>query len=127
MLTWLQLKLEIRPRARAAVSKVLLVGGATRMPAVQRFIVNMTGLIPEGPATGVDPDEAVALGAAVQVWCQQLVDSLLAGGLSAAEHCLANICHFVTADSRHLFTCMMFNLPRYICLLPSCPSHYVCC
>eukprot|EP00878_Enallax_costatus_P032537 GHUV01035765.1.p1 GENE.GHUV01035765.1~~GHUV01035765.1.p1 ORF type:complete len:501 (+),score=142.98 GHUV01035765.1:78-1505(+) len=61
------LKLEIRPRARAAVSKVLLVGGATRMPAVQRFITNMTGLVPEGPDSGVDPDEAVALGAAVQV------------------------------------------------------------
>jgi hypothetical protein len=67
----LQLKLEIRPRARAAVSKVLLVGGATRMPAVQRFISNMTGLTPVGADGGVDPDEAVALGAAVQVriWC----------------------------------------------------------
>jgi hypothetical protein len=63
----LQLKLEIRPRARAAVSKVLLVGGATRMPAVQRFIRNMTGLTPVGADGGVDPDEAVALGAAVQV------------------------------------------------------------
>lgn len=38
-----QLKLEIRPKARAAVSKVLLVGGATRMPAVKRFLTNMTG------------------------------------------------------------------------------------
>eukprot|EP00882_Tetradesmus_deserticola_P024988 GHRQ01027378.1.p3 GENE.GHRQ01027378.1~~GHRQ01027378.1.p3 ORF type:complete len:106 (+),score=34.91 GHRQ01027378.1:44-361(+) len=63
----LQLKLEIRPRARAAVSKVLLVGGATRIPAVQRFITNMTGLTPVGADGGVDPDEAVALGAAVQV------------------------------------------------------------
>ncbi|KAF8073120.1 dnaK [Scenedesmus sp. PABB004] len=61
------LKLEIRPRARAAVSKVLLVGGATRMPAVRRFITNMTGLVPVGlEEGGVDPDEAVALGAAVQ-------------------------------------------------------------
>jgi len=41
---FLQLKLEIRPRARAAVSKVLLVGGATRMPAVKRFLENMTGV-----------------------------------------------------------------------------------
>jgi molecular chaperone DnaK len=49
------------------VSKVLLVGGATRMPAVQRFISNMTGLTPVGADGGVDPDEAVALGAAVQV------------------------------------------------------------
>lgn len=40
----LQLKLEIRPKARAAVSKALLVGGATRMPAVKRFLENMTGV-----------------------------------------------------------------------------------
>jgi molecular chaperone DnaK (HSP70) len=41
----LQLKLEIRPKARAAVTKVLLVGGATRMPAVKRFLQNMTGVV----------------------------------------------------------------------------------
>jgi molecular chaperone DnaK len=56
--------MEIRPKQRAAVSKVLLVGGATRMPAVRRFITNMTGLQPE--VAEVDPDEAVALGAAIQ-------------------------------------------------------------
>jgi molecular chaperone DnaK len=56
--------MEIRPKQRGAVSKVLLVGGATRMPAVKRFIKNMTGLEPE--AAAVDPDEAVALGAAIQ-------------------------------------------------------------
>ncbi|WIA29514.1 hypothetical protein OEZ86_012015 [Tetradesmus obliquus] len=72
------LKLEIRPRARAAVSKVLLVGGATRMPAVRRFIANMTGLAPTGIGGGVDPDEAVALGAAVQAGILQgEVDSLM--------------------------------------------------
>lgn len=60
-----QLSAELRPRGRGALSKVLLVGGATRMPAVRRFISHMTGLEPEAGA--VDPDEAVALGAAVQV------------------------------------------------------------
>eukprot|EP00883_Tetradesmus_obliquus_P007855 jgi/Sobl393_1/18509/SZX73966.1 len=76
--TLLQLKLEIRPCARAAVSKVLLVGGATRMPAVRRFIANMTGLEPTGTDGGVDPDEAVALGAAVQAGILQgEVDSLM--------------------------------------------------
>jgi len=60
-----QLKLEVRPRGRSAISKVLLVGGATRMPSVRRFITHMTGLVPEDK--DVDPDEAVALGAAVQV------------------------------------------------------------
>ncbi|KAG2453319.1 hypothetical protein HYH02_001543 [Chlamydomonas schloesseri] len=59
---------EIRPRKRAPLSAVLLVGGATRMPAVRSFLRNMTGLEPIGGAQqgGVDPDEAVALGAAVQ-------------------------------------------------------------
>ncbi|GBF90941.1 molecular chaperone [Raphidocelis subcapitata] len=58
------LKLEIRPRGRSAISRVLLVGGATRMPSVRRFISHMTGLAPD--EADVDPDEAVALGAAVQ-------------------------------------------------------------
>lgn len=56
--------MEVRPRGRAAISKVLLIGGATRMPAARRFISHMTGLQPE--EGDVDPDEAVALGAAVQ-------------------------------------------------------------
>ncbi|GLC46834.1 hypothetical protein PLESTM_001931900 [Pleodorina starrii] len=55
---------EIRPRRRAPLSSLLLVGGATRMPAVGRFLTNMTGLQPLEAA--LDPDEAVALGAAVQ-------------------------------------------------------------
>lgn len=59
-----QLKLEVRPRGRGAISRVLLVGGATRMPAVRRFITHMTGLAPD--EADIDPDEAVALGAAVQ-------------------------------------------------------------
>jgi len=46
------------------VDEVLLVGGATRMPAVRRFVQNMTGVAPK--VTAVDPDEVVALGAAVQ-------------------------------------------------------------
>jgi molecular chaperone DnaK len=93
---------DVRPRvgSRAPVSRVLLVGGATRMPSVAAFVRNMTGLeescIIGGSGGGrtlaaagrgrgggggsggqqqrqqqqqqqlVDPDEAVALGAAVQ-------------------------------------------------------------
>lgn len=49
----------------ANASQVLLVGGATRMPAVCRFLANMTGI--EAEEAAVDVDEAVALGAAVQV------------------------------------------------------------
>lgn len=45
---------QIRPKRRLPVSKVLLVGGATRMPAVHRFVRHMTGL--EAEAEVVDPD-----------------------------------------------------------------------
>ncbi|KAL3139986.1 hypothetical protein ABBQ38_004272 [Trebouxia sp. C0009 RCD-2024] len=54
---------QLRPKRRPPISQVLLVGGSTRMPAFRRFVHNMTGL---EPATFVQPDEAVALGAAVQ-------------------------------------------------------------
>ena len=55
---------QIRPKRRMPVSEVLLVGGATRMPGVRRFVRNMTGIEPKD--TSIDPDLAVALGAAVQ-------------------------------------------------------------
>lgn len=42
---------------------VLLVGGSTRMPAVKRLIENVSG---KPALAGVDPDEAVAKGAAIQ-------------------------------------------------------------
>ncbi|GMH43026.1 hypothetical protein BSKO_10948 [Bryopsis sp. KO-2023] len=54
----------LRPKARNPVSEVLLVGGSTRMPLVQRFVTNMTGFRVRDST--VDPDKAVALGAAVQ-------------------------------------------------------------
>jgi molecular chaperone DnaK len=45
------------------LGRVLLVGGSTRMPAVQEHIRWLTGI---QPSRGVNPDECVALGAAVQ-------------------------------------------------------------
>ncbi|MDR1149267.1 MAG: Hsp70 family protein [Spirochaetaceae bacterium] len=45
------------------VTDVLLVGGSTRMPQVSRYILDMFG---KKPITHVNPDEAVALGAAIQ-------------------------------------------------------------
>jgi len=45
------------------ITKVLLVGGPTRMPIVKKFVSDTIGKEPEG---GVDPMEAVAFGAAVQ-------------------------------------------------------------
>jgi len=49
--------------AKDAVEKVILVGGPTRMPVVQRFIEGHTGKKPE---RSVDPMECVAVGAAIQ-------------------------------------------------------------
>jgi molecular chaperone DnaK (HSP70) len=52
--------MQIRPKRRAPISQVLLVGGATRMPAFQRFVKNMTGLQPK--EFTVDPDEVSCSG-----------------------------------------------------------------
>lgn len=45
------------------IDKILLVGGSTRMPIVHEFIEEITGL---KPSIDVNPDEAVAIGAAMQ-------------------------------------------------------------
>ena len=45
------------------VSKIVLIGGPTRIPLVRKFVGNLIGKEPE---SGVDPMEAVALGAAIQ-------------------------------------------------------------
>lgn len=45
------------------INKVILVGGSTRIPAVQQAIKNLTG---KEPSKGVNPDEVVAIGAAIQ-------------------------------------------------------------
>ncbi len=45
------------------VDEVILVGGMTRMPAVQKAVV---GLFGKEPNQGVNPDEVVAVGAAIQ-------------------------------------------------------------
>jgi molecular chaperone DnaK len=45
------------------IDKVLLVGGSTRIPAVQEAVKQFTG---KEPSKGVNPDECVAVGAAIQ-------------------------------------------------------------
>ena len=45
------------------ISKVLLVGGSTRIPAVQEEVKKFTG---KEPFKGINPDECVAIGAAIQ-------------------------------------------------------------
>jgi molecular chaperone DnaK len=45
------------------IDEVILVGGSTRIPAVQRLVTDLFG---KDPHKGVNPDEVVAVGAAVQ-------------------------------------------------------------
>jgi len=59
------------------ISQVVLVGGATRMPSIGRLLAVLTGVVPQRT---VNPDEAVALGCAVQVGVLDGNEDL--GGLS---------------------------------------------
>ncbi len=45
------------------IDKVILVGGSTRIPAVQEMVKQLTG---KEPFKGINPDECVAIGAAIQ-------------------------------------------------------------
>lgn len=45
------------------IDRVLLVGGSTRIPAVQEAVKRLTG---QDPHKGINPDECVAMGAAIQ-------------------------------------------------------------
>lgn len=47
----------------ADVNEVLLVGGSTRIPAIQKLVKDFFG---KSPSKGVNPDEVVAVGAAIQ-------------------------------------------------------------
>ena len=55
--------LEDAKLGRGEVDEVILVGGQTRMPAVQKLVTELFG---KEPHKGVNPDEVVAIGAAVQ-------------------------------------------------------------
>ena len=48
---------------KGSIDKILLVGGSTRVPAVQKAIEEEVG---KAPFRGINPDEAVAVGAALQ-------------------------------------------------------------
>jgi len=60
----------------ADVNKVLLVGGSTRIPAVQNAVKSFIG---KEPFKGINPDECVAVGAAIQggVLGEEIKDLLL--------------------------------------------------
>ena len=59
--------------ARDDFDEVILVGGATRMPMVRNFVGRLFGRI---PATTIDPDQVVAMGAALQAALKQRNQSL---------------------------------------------------
>lgn len=50
------------------LGKIILVGGATRMPIVRRTVTKLFGRFPD---TSLDPDHSVALGAAIQAGLKQ--------------------------------------------------------
>ena len=45
------------------IDKIVMVGGATRSPVVRKFVAKLFGRV---PSFGINPDEAVAIGAALQ-------------------------------------------------------------
>ncbi len=63
------------------LSKVLLVGGSTRIPAVQAKVKQLTGL---EPSRNMNPDECVALGASIQ-------GGKLAGDAASSEILLLDV------------------------------------
>ena len=69
--------------AAAQIDEVVLVGGSTRIPAVRALVDDLFELKARGkkPHTELNPDEVVALGAAVQA-------QILAGGSAATEDLL---------------------------------------
>jgi len=66
---------------RGHLSGVILVGGATRMPLVRRFVAEWFG---QEPLADIDPDQVVALGAAVQA-------DMLAGGAGSDDVLLLDV------------------------------------
>jgi molecular chaperone DnaK len=78
------------------IDQVLLVGGSTYMPAVWEVITNTVGI---EPRMGIHPEEAVALGAAVQaaIINGQPIDAILVDvtphslGIAVAEYRLGNL------------------------------------
>lgn len=55
--------LEDAKMGESDINEVVLVGGSTRMPVVQQLVKKLTG---KDPHQGVNPDEVVAVGAAIQ-------------------------------------------------------------
>ena len=78
------------------IDKVLLVGGSTRIPKVQEIVKNELG---KEPSKGVNPDEVVAMGAAIQggVLTGEVTDIVLLDvtPLSLGLETLGGVCTFL--------------------------------
>ncbi|MFL0267973.1 molecular chaperone HscC [Candidatus Clostridium radicumherbarum] len=72
---------EISPRE---VDAVILIGGATRMPIIKNIVGKMFGKL---PYSNINPDEAVALGAAIQVALKERNEAL-------SEVILTDVCPY---------------------------------
>src|SRR6056300_1992610 len=61
---------------KSGIDEVVLVGGSTRMPAIQQLVESLTG---KKPNKAVNPDEVVAIGAAIQagILAGEITDILL--------------------------------------------------
>ena len=55
------------------IDKVVLVGGATKSPIIRRFVSKLFKMLPD---TNINPDEAVALGAAIQGAMKERKDAI---------------------------------------------------
>lgn len=66
------------------IDEIVLVGGTTKMPAVRKFVSRLFGRVPD---TSVNPDEAVALGAAIQGAMKERKESV-------REVILTDVCPF---------------------------------
>ena len=89
------------------IDHVVLVGGSTRMPMVHKLIEDISGMKPE---LGVNPDEAVAMGAAVQASIEMESSIDVAG---SAENSLPDMPLFtapsvVTVSYTHLYSETVF-------------------
>merc|ERR1739838_1257084 len=61
---------------KSGINEIVLVGGSTRIPAIQQLVESLTG---KKPNTEVNPDEVVAIGAAIQagILSGEITDLLL--------------------------------------------------
>ena len=109
---------------RSSISKVLLVGGVTRMPAIKRVVQDVFG---NAARPALDPDRAVACGAAIQggIITGEQCDRIL---VDVTPHTLSVECLDSDMKSRHsdddldMFD-FMFNRSEHLICAPIIPRN----